>query len=128
MHKEEVVSEVGVVRGRRHSAAAIFTVEVAADCAALAQHQVTVLDHRRNPHRVERLVLVGCHSVVGTTIVELELVVEPQLFAQPDDAFGSRAAQMVDDEHLTFIEETVPVTVFADLRSGWEAERSRGKT
>ena len=66
------------------TSAAIFAIEIAADNAALAQHQVAVLDHRRDAHRVKRLVFVRRHAVVDAPIIELELVIEPQLFTEPN--------------------------------------------
>jgi hypothetical protein len=35
---------------------------------------------------VQRFVLVGREAVVGATFIALELVVEPQFFAEPDNA------------------------------------------
>ena len=37
--------------------------------------------------------------VVRAAIIELALVIEPQLLGEPDDAFGLRQAQVVDGQH-----------------------------
>src|SRR5262249_23504050 len=72
---------------------------VIANRSALAQHEIPVGDHRSDPHRMQRLVLVGCETVVGSTVVTLELVIEFELLAEPDDAFGLRDPQMVNGQH-----------------------------
>ena len=73
--------------------------DVLDDRPAFSQDQVAILNNRRDPHRVQGLVVVGREPVVVAAVIELERVVEPQFLAQPDDAFGLRNAQVVDGQH-----------------------------
>src|SRR6185312_5632057 len=56
-------------------------------------------DHRRRADRMQRFVLRRRQPSDGIAVVDLELVGDAQLLAQPDDAFGLGLAEMVYREH-----------------------------
>ena len=97
---EQVAREIGIVTPGDQPPVTPAGADVVADRAALAQHQVAVGDHRGDPHRVQRLVIIGGEAVVRPPLVALERVVEPQLLAQPHDPFGLGDPQVVNRQHV----------------------------
>jgi hypothetical protein len=96
---EQVVGKIRAVGRRNQPALSVSRDDIVADRAALAQYQVAIGDHRGDPHRVQRLVCVGGQAIVGAAVVKLELVVQPQFLAQPDDPFALGNPQVVDSQH-----------------------------
>jgi len=77
----------------------IFPNNVLHDCAAFAEQCVSIFKQWRNFHWVQRFQLRRGKTRVRVAIVELQIIFEPQLLAQPDDPLGLRYAQVVDRKH-----------------------------
>ncbi len=89
----------GIRRAEHKSAVAVSCNDVVDDGAGFGQHEIAVRDHGRRPDRVQRLVVGRRQHGDGIAGIALQLVGNAKLLAKPDDAFGLRLAEVMDDEH-----------------------------
>ena len=98
VHPVHVVEVIGRAGRDGQPAATVPVTDVLEDRGRLGEDAAVVLDDRRRRRRMQRHVL-GRLQAVGPALVPDELVREPELLHQPDDAIGLRDPEVVDGEH-----------------------------
>ena len=81
------------------AAASVLDDDVFDDRRRLSQQQIAILDQGCRAQRMQRLELGRREYGGGVARVVLKLVGKPQLFAEPDDAFGLGMSEVVNSEH-----------------------------
>jgi hypothetical protein len=87
------------------AALAVAGEDVLDDRAGFGEHEVAVGDNRCGADRMQRLEGGGREDGDGIAVVDLEVVGEFELLAQPEDPFGLGFAEMVDGEHQVVLGE-----------------------
>src|SRR5436305_8871978 len=99
MQPKKVVRELRMPSSPAEPSVAVCRDEVLHDGAGFAEHQLSIRDDRRRANRMQGLVLRRREARARIPLVALELIVKPELLAQPDDALGLRPAEVMDGQH-----------------------------
>jgi hypothetical protein len=76
--------------------------DVVDDRARFGNHPPIVANHRRLAERMNGFQLRWRQTGLRIALVRLDLVREPQLLQQPEDALGARIVEVMNDDHCQF--------------------------
>ncbi len=97
----EVVRVLRASRMPRQPAFAVLGEDVFDDRTRLADHCVAIGDHRRRADGMQSLVFRRREARDRVALVALQLVVDAELLAEPDDALRLRPAEVMDRQHAS---------------------------
>jgi len=117
MEPVEILREIRMARPESKTSVAVLRDDVLDDGRRLGQNQIAIGDDRRGAERVEGPEFRRRQTGDGIARVVLQLVVNPEFLAEPDDPLRLRHTKMMNYQHVRLSAGKDPEATMAEVDS-----------